>query len=205
MTYLVVGRDPRDVATSMERHRANLDREVIGSALAALRTPQASAPPTASPRPATQRDRVLSWMNSHAPATGAGMSTLRGMLQHLDGAWQRRRAANVVLLHYADLSTDLPGQMRILAQRLSIEVPESQWDALTESATLPAMRRRAADLVPDERIGLFRDSAAFFAGGIHDQWQQLLHDDDLLHYHQRLNTLAPKDLIDWLHTPLHRP
>jgi len=52
---------------------------------------------------------------------------------------------------------------------------------------------------------LFRDSAAFFAGGIHDQWQQLLHDDDLLHYHQRLNTLAPKDLIDWLHTPLHRP
>ncbi len=206
VTYLLVGRDPRDVAMSMERHRANLDQEVIARTLAPLRSSRAAAPVTASPsRPATQRDRVLNWIDSDAPPTGAGMSTLRGMLCHMGGAWQRRHEANVVLLHYADLSTDLPGQMRALAGRLDIQVPESQWDALIEAATLPSMRRRAADLVPDERLGLFRDADTFFAGGDPREWQQLLSQQDLLHYHQRIDTLAPKDLIDWLHAPLHRP
>ena len=36
------------------------------------------------------------------------------------------------------------------------------WSALVEAATFEQMRKGAADLAPDERLGLFSDKQAFF-------------------------------------------
>jgi aryl sulfotransferase len=39
------------------------------------------------------------------------LSSLRGLAWHLGGAWARRHDPDVVLVHYAELSRDLAGQM----------------------------------------------------------------------------------------------
>ncbi|SBT53293.1 sulfotransferase domain-containing protein [Micromonospora auratinigra] len=186
VTYLVVGRDPRDVAVSMSHHRGNLDDAVIRRLL----PPAGPAPDRPRPpRPSDPRLRVLQWLDED----------LAGLVQHLADAWDRRHDEQVVLLHYADLSRDLAGQMRRLAGRLGIDVPECRWPDLVRAATFSEMRGRADRLAPDEGLGLFADPDRFFHSGTTGQWRDLLTAADEAHYQRRLAALAPAELRHWLH------
>ena len=67
-----------------------------------------------------------------------------GVVWHATDAWSRRHEPNIVLAHYADLSFDLEGEMRRLADRLGIAVPEDRWPELVRAATFDDMRPGAA-------------------------------------------------------------
>ncbi|SCL58153.1 Sulfotransferase domain-containing protein [Micromonospora chersina] len=183
---VVVGRDPRDVAVSMSHHRANLDGSVLARLLAVAGPTHEGPRP---PRPSDPRLRVLEWIDQD----------LRETVRHLADAWSRRDDSQVVLLHYADLSRDLAGQMRLVAARLGVDVPESRWPELVRAATFGDMRQRAGQLAPDEGLGLFSDNGRFFRSGSSGQWRQLLTEADEAHYQRRLAALAPADLRQWLH------
>jgi aryl sulfotransferase len=183
--YVVVGRDPLDVAVSMCHHRANLNGAVIDELLGVA--PQPSAPES------TRRARVLRWIHDEQ-----GLDSLPGLLRHLGGAWERRDDPAVVLVHYRDLRRDLEGQMRGLAARLGFAVAADSWPAIVPAAGWDQMRARADDLVPDERLGLFTDRQAFFRSGTEQQWRTVLTEADLDAYRRRLGALAAPDLIAWL-------
>ena len=85
---------------------------------------------------------------------------LPGVMCHLSDAWSRRGEPNVLLVHYDNLSIDLDGQMRRLAGRLGIAVPEKAWPALVRAATFQSMKGSADTLVPT--AGIFKNNAAFF-------------------------------------------
>ena len=82
---------------------------------------------------------------------GVCPESLRAVMAHLSGAWARRTEPNVLLVHYDDLCADLEGQMRGIAWRLGIAVPERAWPALTQAATFEQMRDRSDQLVPSAR------------------------------------------------------
>ncbi|AEV85811.1 glycolipid sulfotransferase [Actinoplanes sp. SE50] len=188
VTYLVIGRDPRDVGVSIDHHRANLDGTVFERLLGGGAAPR---------RPASRRERILQWMHDERPPT-VGMDTLRTMVHHLGQAWECRADPSVVLLHYAELSADLPGQMRALAGHLALDVPERSWPALVGAAGFDAMRGNAARLVPDERLGLFTSETAFFRSGRSGQWRDVLTDDDLAAYDSVLRSVAAPGFVEWL-------
>jgi hypothetical protein len=195
VTFLVCGRDPRDAAISMDHHRENLDGETINRLLQAS---DGSLQERATAPKLDHRSRVLRWIEiDDSPETN--LSSLRGTTWHLNGAWTRRHDPDVILVHYADLSTDLEAQMRMIAGRLGITVPADRWPALTEAATFSRMRANADTTAPDERVGLLTDRGRFFHAGTSGQWQSLLTPDDLHRYGDRLGTLAPADLISWMH------
>jgi hypothetical protein len=127
------------------------------------------------------------------------LDSLRALVWTQSQAWMRRTEPNVILLHYADLSADLAGQMRRLAERLGIEIDESAWPELVEAATFQQMRNRAADLAPDEQLGYIRDRERFFRSGTSGQWEQFLTAEDRAHYDRRIAELAEPDLLEWLH------
>ncbi|WP_454079744.1 sulfotransferase domain-containing protein, partial [Escherichia coli] len=62
--------------------------------------------------------------------------------------WERREDANVLLLHYADLLDDLPGQIRLIAAFLGITVAQDRWDAIVAHCRFDYMRQHAARYVP---------------------------------------------------------
>jgi hypothetical protein len=140
---------------------------------------------------------LLQWIHDERPAV-ANLDSLRGVVWHLGGAWARRHDPAVVLMHHADLSRDLPGQMQRLAERLRIKVPQEIWPTLVEAATFGGMRARAVDLVPDEQLGLFSNRRAFFRSGSSGQWGTALTDRDLDDYDDLLRSLAPTGLAAWL-------
>ncbi|WP_244366593.1 sulfotransferase domain-containing protein [Micromonospora echinofusca] len=192
VTYVAVGRDPRDVAISWDAHSQNVAQETFEAMLAAGGNP-AQEPAGTAPAPAESAyNRFWAWLEDTNVQVG-----LPSMLHHLSGFWAERERPNVLLLHYDDLKSDLEGQMRFLAGRLGIEVPESRWPDLVRAATFDSMRGRAEALTPV--TAMWNDPKRFFNRGVSGQWRDLLDEDDLRRYENRVAKLAEPDLIDWLH------
>ncbi len=151
ITYICVGRDPRDVALSWDAHMHNLDFDAFFAALAAAIEPDDDfGPPRIRPTFTDERDAVRDWVDDPTPPEEVAMS-LAGLIHHLAGFWAVRDRDDVVLLHYDDLQTDLEGEMRRLADRLDITVPEERWPALVKAATFDEMRSRADERRPRHR------------------------------------------------------
>jgi hypothetical protein len=198
VTYIAVGRDPRDAALSFDQHMANLD----WSAALALREaavglddlpPEMRAGPP--PPAASAKDRFWSWVEEPT-AQAVGLASL---LRHLATFYTVRNEPNVLLLHYSELKADLAGQMRGLADRLGIEVAEEQWRALTHAAGFAEMRRRASEVAPNHTENVWRDGREFFHRARLGEWRALLDEADLRRYAERAQHLADPDLLDWVH------
>jgi hypothetical protein len=64
------------------------------------------------------------------------------------------------------------------------------------------MRSRADTTVPAGGPDHWIDPAAFFSRGTSGQWRDVLDDADLTRYAARVRTLAPDDLVEWMHREL---
>lgn len=189
--YVVVGRHPLDAAVSLYHQSGNIDRQrrqrLTGVPVAAGTLPA---------RPALH-DWLDTWIDRDADPRH-DLDSLPGVMHHLCDAWARRDDGTVVLVHYDDLSADLDGQMRRLADRLGFPVPEQLWPSLVAAAGFPAMRARARQLVPDP-VGVLKDSGAFFRRGRSGAGREVLTDEQLDRYSARVARLAPPELLRWLH------
>jgi aryl sulfotransferase len=205
VTYVCVGRDPRDLGLSFGHHLANLDRAAFLLArkgavgLADLAEMMPDGPPVV---PDDEIERFWWWVDDDPTPHTA--SSLRSAIHHLATFWPVRDRANVVLLHYDDLLADLDGQMRYLADRLGIEVPEDRWPVLVRAASFDEMRRRADEVAPDTTQKIWRDNEQFFHRGISGQWRQVLGPEDLRRYQERVKQLAEAERVEpglsaWLH------
>jgi len=199
ITYISVGRDPRDVALSWRAHMNNLDFDAMFAALGAALEPDDyfEAPPI-PPAFTDERDAFRYWIDDPTPPQELAMS-LAGMIHHLLGFWEVRDRDDVVLLHYDDLQTDLEGEMRRLAGRLGIEVPEDRWPVLVKAATFDDMRRRAEERAPDTANRIWKSTTDFFHRGRSGQWEGLVNGELAAHYEARVRELAPADFVAWLH------
>ncbi|MEW6472045.1 MAG: sulfotransferase domain-containing protein [Actinomycetota bacterium] len=199
ITYVCVGRDPRDVALSWKAHLENLDFDAMFTALAGAIEPEDyfEAPPP-PPMFSDARQAVRHWIDDPWPLEKMAMS-LAGTIHHLKSFWDVRDRDDVVLLHYDDLQVDLEGEMRRLAGRLGIDVPEERWPALVKAATFSEMRSRASLVAPDTANRIWKSNEGFFNRGISGQWADVFDDELQAHYEARVRELAPPDLIAWLH------
>ncbi|MCA1843304.1 MAG: sulfotransferase domain-containing protein [Actinobacteria bacterium] len=199
ITYLCVGRDPRDVALSWNNHMENLELEKIFATLAAALEPDDDfGPPPPRPIFDGEREAAAHWVDDDWPLENVAMS-LAGTIHHLKSFWDVRDRDDVVLLHYDDLQVDLEGEMRRLAGRLGIEVPEERWPALVKAATFSEMRGRPEMVAPDTANAIWKSTADFFKRGTSGQWSDVFDADLQARYEAKLRELAPADLIEWLH------
>jgi len=199
VTYICIGRDPRDAALSFDNHMANLDVNAFLAALESAVDPEDPdifdefMPRVSRVRAASRRDRFWEWVD--APVSPG----LRALVHHLTTFWEARECPNVVLLHYNDLKTDLEGQMRRLATRLDLKISEEVWPELVRAATFEEMRNHADKIVPNATAAIWYDNARFFHKGTSGQWQQLLEAEDVRLYDARVRELAQPDLVAWMH------
>lgn len=203
VTYIAVGRDPRDVALSWENHLDNTDFDnliVARDNAVGLDDLDELFPDGIPERPDAQIDRFWQWVDDPTDPTSArGTASLAATVHHLATYWAVRDRPNVVLFHYDDLKTDLADQMRRLAAHLAITVPEELWPELVDAATFERMRDGADRIAPDTTHAIWQDNRQFFHRGVSGQWRELLDDDGLRRYQARVAELADPDLARWLH------
>jgi aryl sulfotransferase len=201
VTYICVGRDPRDVALSWGHHMANVDPAAFLRAREAAvgLADLAELMPDGLPvTPDAEIERFWRWVDDPTPPAQAP-SNLRSTIHHLVTFWPVRDRSNVVLLHYDDLRADHKAQMRLLAARLGIGVPDDRWPPLVRAASFDEMRRRADEVAPDTTEKIWRDNRGFFHRGTSGQWRHVLPPDDQRRYQERARELAEPDLLAWLH------
>jgi hypothetical protein len=201
VTYLLVGRDPRDVGLSMDHHMGNLNAESFRVAREQAAAEDGIELPPMIPPPSRLDDpvqRFWGWVDSEVPVTEIG-SSLRRTLEHFATFWGVTDL-DVVLLHYDDLQADLEGGMRRLATHLGIDVSAHRWPALVEAATFASMRDRAPVTAPNGGRGHWHDDQAFFHRGTSGQWRDVLTTEaDLARYAARVDEVAARDLAAWAH------
>jgi hypothetical protein len=193
VTYLTVGRDPRDAAVSRLNHWDNMDMTKVLEERAAVVGPDEAPPDVNAPRP---DDWVSEWLDD-APDRP---STLRTLVATLESFWAERHRPNVVLLHYGDLQRDLVGQMEYLAGRLGIERSRARLEQLAPAASFEAMKADAKGVAPNADQTFWRSTDDFFRAGTNGQWRDAMSDADLARYEQKIHELvADDDFAHWLH------
>jgi len=201
VTYLCVGRDPRDVALSWDSHMMNANMvalleardAAVGNADIAEQLAEGFPPP-----PESERERFWIWVDNPAPVNETG-SSLSATLNHLLSYWKARDRGNVEMLHFADLKRDLGGQMRALAARLGIEISQERWAALIEAASFEEMKRNADKVAPGVTESIWQNNAQFFHSGSSGQWQRLFEAGDEARYDARVRELAEPGFAAWAH------
>jgi aryl sulfotransferase len=186
-TYIVVGRDPLDLAVSLYHQSGNINRE---------RRPTRSEESGAELTVPQLHDWLVDWTKWDGNPREQ-MDSLPGVMAHLSDAWARREQPNIILIHFDDLLADLEGEMRRLAARLDIAVAEERWPALVEAARFAQMRDRARLTVPSPP-GVLKDEAAFFRRGRSGEGREVLTPHEVVSYRSRIESLGPPDLVTWL-------
>jgi aryl sulfotransferase len=202
VTYIGVGRDPRDVAMSWDNHAANMNIDVVLAARATAGNADDIAeilvdgPPPVVDDPV---ERFWAWVDADLTPLG-GRPCLAATLHHLDTCWARRHRDNVALFHFADMESDLDAEMRRLAEVLHIPVRDETWPSLVSAATFDNMRARADELAPQVMVADFwHDTSRFFHRGGSGQWRTIVSEEGMPRYDARVRQLAPPDLARWAH------
>jgi 8-oxo-dGTP pyrophosphatase MutT (NUDIX family) len=182
-TYIVVARDPLDMAVSLYHQSANINRD---------RSPADSRPPLPP-----LHEWLLSWIGWEGSPLEQ-MDSLPGVMWHLSDVWARRDQPNIVLVHYDDLLADLEGEMRGMAERLGIVVAEAQWSELVHAAEFAQMRTQANQAVAAPS-GVLKDPSRFFRRGTSGEGREVLTAEEVARYRARVDGMASPGLSAWLH------
>ena len=194
VTYLCVGRDPRDAHVSWTHHMANMNLEVlIATRAAAVGLDDLDDFDLTVREYDDPVERFLTWVDDDSD-----LSTLRAALHHYETFWDNE-LPNTAMFHYADLKRDLPGQMRRLADVLAIDVTDERLEQLAAAAEFAQMKQRAADLAPNAHQQIWLSTDEFFHRGAVGQWRDILDEAALAHYEQRVASLAAPPLATWAH------
>lgn len=197
VTYVVVGRDPRDVLVSWEHHKANMDYEALMASIAeagGLDDPAVAAPTPPDPDPAVRFRQFV----EEAPSTD--LMSLANVLHHLATGWERRHQPNVGLFHFLDYQRDLVAEMARLSDLCGFDLEPDRLEALAPEAGISRMRDRAHDLAPGmAKSDHWKDVAGFFRSGASGEWADRVTPDDMRRYAERVTELEPEPLARWAH------
>jgi aryl sulfotransferase len=190
---IVVYRDGRDALVSWSNHREKMRPEVVEA------MNEEAAVDGVAPLPPVwngDMDQLFDeWERDCSP------------VDHLGGWWPLRNEPYVLFVHYNDLSADLEGEMRRIADFLELDVSEEQWPSVVERCRIDSMRSEAHEAGLHE-LGFEGGAASFFHKGTNGRWEGVLTDEQLARYATMVSEL-PADAAAWLeHGSLalgHRP
>lgn len=185
--YLYIARDGRDVVWSMYNHHANANAFWYE----ALNDSPGRVGPPIEPPPADIRQYFHDWMDRDGHPFWPFWENIRSW-------WEIRHLPNVMLLHFAELKADMPGQIRRIAGFLDIPIDEARFPAIVEHCTFDYMKANATKSVP--LGGAFWDGGAetFVNKGTNGRWHDVLTPEDNARYEAMAKAELGEACAAWL-------
>lgn len=196
ISYVCVGRDPRDAAVSMIHHGANMRRERFRELIATHHEPL----PEREQREFVESDYFDRFIDADEDRPDWAVKFLA---HHYQTFWDRRHLANVELFHFSDYLADLPGEVMRLAGHLRIAIDTAYAERLADEAAIERIRARAGDVAPEAHVGLWKDTAAFFRSGSAGEWRERMSPEQQRRYDERVGHLFEPALAKWVHLGRH--
>jgi len=185
--YLYIGRDGRDVVWSLYNHHVNAN----GLWYEALNDTPGRVGPPIEPPPDSIHQYFLDWLDRDGYPFWPFWENVRSW-------WAIKDLPNVLLLHFAEMKADMPGQIRRVAEFLETPIDDSRWPAILEHCSFAYMKRHAAQSVP--LGGAFWDGGAetFIHKGTNGRWHDTLTPQDVARYERMAREQLGADCADWL-------
>lgn len=192
VTYVCVGRDPRDAAISMTHHLVNLDGEALQQITASMDGSYDPSEPLPEEMPPDFF--IREWGNGN-PEPPWPLDSFANIYRSY---WDRSDRPNVGLFHFADYVRDLEAEVRRLADLLEIDVDDDTVAGIAARSRIDAVRSNAEAVAPDAHLSPWKDAAAFFRSGLVGEWREYYDDEDTARYDAALSELVPADLASWM-------
>lgn len=195
--YIHVARDGRDACLSFHNH----SHSFTPGALADMDRIGLSDPAIGHAYPRVDgefRPFYLDWIAGKPwGATRCPLSPLP-FFEFEMSFWSERGRANLLLVHFNDLLSDLRGEMQRIASFLDIEIASGLWPALVEAGKFEAMRRDGDTLMPEAQRAWQDGARTFLHKGVNGRWRDLLSEADIALYEARAAAELSPDCAEWL-------
>ena len=188
--YLYVGRDGRDVVWSMHHHHFTFTAEARE---AFNNNPRRGPGPRLDPPTADIGQYFREWLAKDGYPWWPFWENIRTW-------WAARDLPNVMLIHFARLKTDMPGEMRRIAAFLEIPIDEGRWPAIVEHCTFDYMKAHAQHAAPLGGVFWEGGASTFINKGTNGRWRDVLTADDIRAYEKRARDELGDECAHWLAT-----
>ena len=189
--YLYVARDVRDVVFSMFHHQ----HLFTPGAYEAFNGVPGRVGPLLGHAPDDVREYYRIFMEE---GRLPGMFE-HGFWAHVQGWWDARTLPNVLLVHYANLKSDLAGEMRRMADFLDIDIPGVLWPKILDHCGIEYMRGQAAKWTLLEMM--FEGGGnTFINKGVNGRWKDVLSASEIARADELSAANLTPDCAHWLKT-----
>lgn len=181
--YIYIGRDARDVAWSLHHHTRGITPTVR-----TIEAAQGMQFPEADPD-----------IRRHYHDFLDGRAQPWPFWPHVQSWWNIRNLPNVLLLHFAALTADMPAGIRRIAAFLEIAIDEQRFDRIVANCSLEHMRK-IAENDPLLNFAFQKGAKTFFNKGTSGRWKDVLSVEEIA----KCDTIAAmhltRDCAHWLKT-----
>lgn len=192
--YIFVGRDGRDVFSSMWNHWHNLKPEAID---ALNNAPDRQGP--ILPYPGDSISEAFDqWLDRGSFEWESDGYPFWSHLHHAQTWWDYRHLPNILFVHFDDLLRDLDGQMRRISAYLDIPVNEDIWPDLLHGVSFGEMKNNALKMAPGASHGTWKDNSNFFHKGTRQRWRGVLTEAQSERYERLAAERLDPQLNRWL-------
>ncbi len=192
--YIFVGRDGRDVFTSMWNHWNNMQPEFIHELNNA---PDRKGPTLPLPGDSVQQ-AFDDWLHKSSFPWEADGYPFWSHLHHAQTWWNFKHLPNIHFMHFSDMLKDIDGEMRKLSAYLDIPVNEDVWPSLLEGISFKHMKANADAMAPGSTQGIWKDNSQFFHKGTNQRWKNLISEEQSINYEKLAAERLTPDLAHWL-------
>ncbi len=193
-SYIVVGRDPRDVFMSLWNHYSHFTPQIFG---VLNDTPGRVGDPF-PPCPENIRDFWQDWISRGWFDWEREGYPFWSNFHHVQTWWNYRHLPNILFVHYNDLLRDLSGEIRRIAEYLSIEVSDEMIASIAEAVRFDSMKANAEKIVPGAEFSWTGGAQTFIHKGTNGRWREVLTEDDLKLYDAAVARELTPDCAEWL-------
>ena len=187
--YIYIGRDGRDVAWSLYNHHVHAN----AAWYAALNDTPGLVGPKMEPTTLDVVDYYRQWLAKDG-------FPFWPLWENVRSWWAIRNLPNVKFVHFANLKSDLSGEMRKIAKFLDAPVDESQWASIVAHCGFDYMKKHAAQAAPLGGILWEGGAETFINKGTNGRWRDLLTPEDSRAYEAKARAELGEDSARWLET-----
>jgi aryl sulfotransferase len=192
--YVIVGRDPRDVFMSFWNHYSSYSDVAYEQY---NDTPGRVGPPLPQ-CPADLHELWRNWITRGWFAWEHEGYPFWGNMHHVQSWWNYRHLDNIHFVHYGDLLSDLPDEIRCLADFLEIAISDAAIVDILPTLSLDAMRRDADRTNPRFQQIWEGGAQTFFFKGTNGRWKQVLSSEELALYEKTAARVLTPECRHWL-------
>ena len=195
--FIHVARDGRDVSMSYHHHCAGFRPEAlarmdaVGLAEPSLRKPY----PRVDPDPAIQ---FHNWLTVGAIDGQPDGTPYLSYFAYEKTFWDARKNPDLLFVHYNDLSADLTGEMRRIADFIDADISDAEIEKIAGSASFDSMRKDASLLVGEYAKNFGGSTLPFINKGGAGRWRGMYDKADVALFEKKLREAVPAPYADWL-------